>query len=188
MEGICEKLEESNKKGNMKQVFQTVKTLTKTFRPQLVCVNSKEGEKIKDKGIIAERWREYCEELSADNEEVGKEKTYTREPAPLRSEVARAIKEMANGKSAGPDEVPAELFKYAGERTLDKMHRICTALWETGEWPEDRMNSIFVPIAKKGVQALSTCLSITTRSCSRVFARLMHCNSFLRVRATTAIT
>ena len=89
----------------MKQVFQTVKTLTKTFRPQLVCVNSKEGEKIKDKGMIGERWREYCEDLYADNEEVGKEKTYTREPAPLRSEVARAIKEMANGKSAGPDEV-----------------------------------------------------------------------------------
>src|SRR6218665_3530145 len=31
-------------------------------------------------------------------------------------------------------------------------------------------------------------LSITTRSCSRVFARLLHCNSFLCVRATTAIT
>ena len=38
------------------------------------------------------------------------------------------------------------------------------------------------------LQALSTRLSITTRSCSRVFARLLHCNSFLCVRATTAIT
>jgi len=47
-------------------------------------------------------------------------------------------------------EVPAELFKYAGETTLDKMHRICTALWEAAEWPEDWMNSIFVPIPKKG--------------------------------------
>src|SRR6218665_1090482 len=28
----------------MKQIFQTVKTLTKTFRPQLFCVKSKEGE------------------------------------------------------------------------------------------------------------------------------------------------
>src|SRR6218665_881738 len=77
-------------------------------------------------------------------------KTYTREPAPLRSEVARAIKEVASGKSAGPDKVPAELFKYAGETTLDKMHRICTALWETGQWPEDWMNLIFVPLPKKG--------------------------------------
>jgi len=29
------------------------------------------------------------------------------------------------------------------------MHRICTALWETGEWPEDWMNLIFVPTPKK---------------------------------------
>src|SRR6218665_1267333 len=150
IEGICEKLEESNKKGNMKQVFQTIKTFTKTFRPQLFCIKSKEGEKITDKGMIAERLREYCGELYADNEEGGKEKTYIREAAQLRSEVARAMKEMANGKSAGPDEVPAELFKYAGETTLDKMHRICTALWETREWSEDWMNSIFVLIPKKG--------------------------------------
>src|SRR6218665_1918985 len=38
------------------------------------------------------------------------------------------------------------------------------------------------------VQALSTRHSITTRSCSRLFARLLHCNSFIRARATTAIT
>jgi len=58
----------------MKQVFhfQTVKTLTKTFRPKLFCVKSKEGEKITDKGMIEEIWREYCEELYANNEDVGK--------------------------------------------------------------------------------------------------------------------
>jgi len=44
----------------------------------------------------------------------------------------------------------AQLFKYAWEMALDKMHRICIALWKTGEWPEDWMNSIFVPISKKG--------------------------------------
>jgi len=71
----------------------------------LFCVKLKAGEKITDKGMIAERSREYCKEFYADNEEVEKEKTYTCEPAPLRSEVARAIKEVANGKSAGPDEV-----------------------------------------------------------------------------------
>ena len=75
-----------------------------------------------------------------DNEEVEKDETYTHEPGPLRSEVARAVTKVSNRKSAGPDEVPAELFKYAAETTPDKMHRICTALWETGEWPEDWMN------------------------------------------------
>jgi len=61
----------------MRHVFQTVKTLTKTFRSQLFCIKSKAGEKITDKGMIAERWREYCEELYTDNEEVENEKTYS---------------------------------------------------------------------------------------------------------------
>src|SRR6218665_2292424 len=38
------------------------------------------------------------------------------------------------------------------------------------------------------LQALSTRLSITSRSCSRVPARLLHRDSFLRVWATSTIT
>ena len=42
----------------------------------MFCVKSIAGEKITDKGMIAERWREYCEELYEDiYEEVEKEKT-----------------------------------------------------------------------------------------------------------------
>jgi len=70
--------------------------------------------------------------------------------SPLRSEVAREIKGVASGKSTRPDEVQAELFTHAGEGTLDKMHRKCTAVWETGEWPDDWTNSYFIPIPKKG--------------------------------------
>lgn len=47
----------------MYTVLQTVKTLTKKFRPQLFCIKSAAGEKIIDKKKIAERWTEYCEEL-----------------------------------------------------------------------------------------------------------------------------
>jgi len=48
------------------------------------------------------------------------------------------------------DEVPAELFKAGGETVLDRMHRICVAIWETGEWPEEWTFSIFIPLPKKG--------------------------------------
>jgi len=53
-------------------------------------------------------------------------------------------------KATGPDEVPAELFKEGGETVLDRMHRICVAIWETGEWPEEWTFSTFIPIPKKG--------------------------------------
>ena len=62
---------------------------------------------------------------------------WEQEPPPLRSEVARAIRQTANRKATGPDEVPAELFKAGRETVLDRMHRRCVAIYETGEWPEE---------------------------------------------------
>jgi len=53
-------------------------------------------------------------------------------------------------KAIGPHEVPAELFKAGGETVLDRIHRICVAIWETGEWPEEWTFSTFIPLPKKG--------------------------------------
>jgi len=30
------------------------------------------------------------------------------------------------------------------------MHKICAAIWETGEWPEEWTFSTFIPLQKKG--------------------------------------
>jgi len=46
--------------------------------------------------------------------------------------------------------VPAKLFKVGGETVLDRMHKICVAIWETGERPEEWTFSTFIPLPKKG--------------------------------------
>jgi len=68
----------------------------------------------------------------------------------LRSEAARAIRLTASHEATGPDEVPAELFKAGGETVLDRMHRICAAIWETGGWQEEWTSATFIPLHKKG--------------------------------------
>jgi len=40
--------------------------------------------------------------------------------------------------------------KRGRETVLDRMHRICVAIWETGEWPEEWTFSTFIPLPKKG--------------------------------------
>jgi len=61
--------------------------------------------------------------LYHDKEEKGIEQEYSeQEPPPLRSEVARAIRQTASCKATGPDEVPAELFKAGGETVLNRIH------------------------------------------------------------------
>ena len=39
---------------------------------------------------------------------------------------------LPSRKLTDRDEVPAELFKTGGETVLDRMHRLCVAIWESG--------------------------------------------------------
>ena len=63
-------------------------------------------------------------------------------------------------KATGPDEVPAELFKAGRETVLDTMHRICVAIWETDEWPQEWTFSTLIPIPKK--EDLKQCVNYRT--------------------------
>ena len=100
------------------------------------CIQTATGENLTEAAQIADRWKGYCEDLYRDEEGKGIEQEYwAQEPPPLRSEVAHAVRRTASRKATGPDEVPAELFKAGGETVLDRMHGICVAIWETGEWP-----------------------------------------------------
>jgi len=76
---------------------------------------------------IADRWNGYCEDLYHDEEGNGTEQEYwKKEPPPLCSEVARAIRQTASRKATGLDDIPAAVQSR-------RMHRICVAIWETGE-------------------------------------------------------
>ena len=53
----------------------------------------------------------------------------------------RAIKDRANRKAPGPDNIPIELFKNDGELAIKFMHQLCVTTWKTGEWSEDWTDS-----------------------------------------------
>ena len=125
--------------------------MTRKFQPRLQGIQSATSENLTEAAEIADSWKGYCEDLYCDEEGKRIEQEYwEQEPPPLRSEVSRAIHHTGSRKATGPDEVPAELFKAGGETVLDRMHRICVAIWETGEWPEEWTFSTFIPLPKKG--------------------------------------
>ena len=123
--------------GNSRYLYKTIKTITGKFQPKWHCIQAENGEYITKPEDNAERWKEYCDELynGAETEEHGG--GHERETPPLRSEIRRAIRQLSNGKAAGPDGVPAELFKHREKATVDRLHDICAVLWEEGEWPDD---------------------------------------------------
>jgi len=95
----------------------------------LQCIQSAIGKNLTEAAQITDRWKGYCEDLYHDEEGNGTEQQYwEKQPPPLRSEVARAIRQTASRKATGPNDVPAELFKAGGETALDRMHRICVVI------------------------------------------------------------
>ena len=54
------------------------------------------------------------------------------------------------GKSAGVDNIPAELIQAGGEAMIDILTSICNKIWKTGEWPTTWAQSIVISLPKKG--------------------------------------
>jgi len=76
--------------------------MTQKFHPRLQGIQSATGENLTEAAQIADKWKGYCEDLYCDEEGKGIEQEYwEQEPAPLRSEVARAICQTASCKATG---------------------------------------------------------------------------------------
>lgn len=68
----------------------------------------------------------------------------------MREEVEYAIKESQNGKSEGIDNIPIELIKHLGEVGMDKIIKLCNKIYESGNWPDDFLKTVLIPIPKRG--------------------------------------
>ena len=68
----------------------------------------------------------------------------------LREEVEAAVKSLKPGKSAGVDNIPAELIQAGGEIMIDALLNICNKTWQTGEWPTSWTQSLVITLPKKG--------------------------------------
>ena len=87
------------------------------------------------------QWTEHCSELynykaSGDTSVLNCPQINTEDDYPiLRREVEAAVQLLKKGKSAGVDNVPAELVQAGGEDVITALTTICNKIWQTGEWP-----------------------------------------------------
>ena len=59
-----------------------------------------------------------------------------------------AVKALKMEKSAGVDNIPAELA--GGEVMIDILTAICNKVWKTGEWPTTWTQPLVITLPKKG--------------------------------------
>lgn len=78
---------------------------------------------------------------------------------------------MKKDKSLGKDGIPAELIKNLGTKDIEAIINICNSIWRTKQWLEDWIESVFIPLHKKG----------STKKCSdyRIIALISHASKIL---------
>ena len=60
-----------------------------------------------------------------------------------------AVKTLKMGKSAGVDNIPAELVQAGGEAMIDILTAICNKIGKTGEWPTTLTQSLVITLPKE---------------------------------------
>ena len=151
----CTDIGECLIRNNTKKAYQIVNELTKEKDKIIVNVHDKDGKYITDKTEVLKRWMEYCSELYTHNAEGDISVLTVNEPSDqdnfhiLESEVKAAIQALKIGKSAGIDNIPAELIKAGGHIVIQILLDICNKIWETGIWPSDWKKSMIISLHKK---------------------------------------
>ncbi|KAK2185513.1 hypothetical protein NP493_232g03018 [Ridgeia piscesae] len=112
------------KKNNSKKTYQLVKDLTSTKQGRTTTIQDKDGKCLTEEQDMLKRWSEYCSKLY-NYRAMGDQKVLSVPPATendnypiLREEVEAAVKSLKKGKSAGADNVPAELVQAGGEAMI----------------------------------------------------------------------
>ena len=123
---------------NTKKPYQIVNELTTKKDTIIVNVHDKDGKCITDKTEVLKRWTEYCSELYTHNAEGDISVLTVNEPSnrdnfPIfECEVEAAIQALKMGKSAGIDNITAEIIKSGGHIVIKILLDICNKIWETG--------------------------------------------------------
>ena len=155
IQGQCQEVEACLGKNNSKKAYQLVKDLTTEKQGKTTTIQDKSGKCLTEENEILNRWTVYCSDLY--NCETDGDPTVLdclqipdAEHHPiLREEVVAAVKVLKMGKSAGVENISAELVQEGGEPMIDILITICNKIWKTGEWPTTWTQSLVITLPKK---------------------------------------
>ena len=155
----CHEVEACLRKNNSKKAYQVVKDLTIEKQGKSITIQDKSGKCPTEQNEILNRIShilEYCSDLynyetAGDPIVLDCSQIPHEEHHPiLREEVEVAVKALKIVKSAGVDNIPAELVQAKGEAMIDILTIICNKIWKTGEWPTIWTQSLVITLPKKG--------------------------------------
>ena len=129
--------------------------LTSEKQSRSSTIQEKSAKCLTEEQEILSRWKEYCSELN-NYKSCGSNAVLDCSQFPeedlqliLREEVEIAVASLKKGKSAGVDNVPAELVQADGETMIDVLAETYNRILRTGEWPNPWTQSLIITLPKK---------------------------------------
>ena len=108
-----------------------------------------------------QRWKQYvCDLQSLSESQTVKDTegiSFNNEeevPPPTYQEVTQVTDKLKAHKTAGTDNIPAELIKRGGIVLKQRIHKLIAKIWEKETLPSEWTEGIICPIYKKGDRML----------------------------------
>ncbi|XP_012946942.1 uncharacterized protein LOC106014226 [Aplysia californica] len=131
IEEHSEEVEDSLDQNNSKKAYQIIKDLTSTKQGRTTSIQSKEGKYLTEEQEVQTRSTEYCSELythktTGDPRVLNVSQSKDSDKSSILSEkIVAAVSSLKKGKSAGIDNITAEIVQAAFDRVWQE------ALWAT---------------------------------------------------------
>ncbi|EYB90344.1 hypothetical protein Y032_0221g2564 [Ancylostoma ceylanicum] len=152
MDELYEKLDGSQ---GEKHVFRLAKARHKASLDlsEVRAMKDEDGKVLRDPVAVKQRWRTYFSHLL--NEEFPRKERVSTPPTagPIQpwtiEEVRKVVKKMKVGKAAGPDGVPAEVWKSLGELGLQWLTTFFNNITWSARIPQAWRDNVIVPIFER---------------------------------------
>lgn len=157
---VAEETERAANTGNMKQVYASIKKLSGNNIRSTATIKDGNGNLLTAPDQQLNRWREFFTEnaTSQNTDTVNEQQQPSRRnqrrdistAPPSVSEIKLCIEKLKNGKSAGPDDIPAELIKYGAPILAERLAPIINKVWTSNQIPNEWKEGVVITIPKKG--------------------------------------
>ncbi|XP_049799700.1 uncharacterized protein LOC126235007 [Schistocerca nitens] len=114
-----------------RDLYKKIREIKGKFQAKIGMIKDRNRKDLSEAEDVKERWAEYVEDLY--KKELHNDRAPTAdvnvnlelEPDILESEIQWALENMADNKTSGHDEIPAEMFKVTGKDAVKVLHSIC---------------------------------------------------------------
>ena len=154
---LCNNIQQAADSGNIKGMYDGIKTATGPSATKCAPLMSKSGVIITDPDKQLERWVEHYLELYSTQNVV----TDTALDAipnlpvmeeldtlPTEEELSAAVGRLSSGKAPGSDGIPSDILKSCKATLLKHLYKLLCLCWETGHVPQDMRDAKIITLYK----------------------------------------